>query len=177
MSFDLRALPFKPDSNPFVQGSEIRTKHKTVRAKAAGRALLDPDTGEIVGASIIHTIEEKDEAQFVKVFAAGVQEAFDLSHTGRRVFQAVLVEYQKAKMTGGFSDSVRLYWFGEGLDGRAVGMSKFTFNKGLKELLEKQFLFPRSPNEYWVNPALFFKGDRVAFLREYRYRPALPSPS
>lgn len=170
MSFDLRALPFKPDANPFVSGSEIRTKHKTVRTRSTPRDLLDPDTGEVVGSSIIHTIEEKDEAQFVKVFADGVKAAFDLSHTGARVFQAVLIEYQKAKMTGGFSDSVRLYWFGEGLDGRAIGMSKFTFNKGLKELLEKHFLFPRSPNEYWVNPALFFKGDRVAFLREYRIR-------
>ena len=56
-------------------------------------------------------------------------------------------------------------------------MSKYTFNNGLKELLEKQFLFPRSPNEYWVNPALFFKGDRVAFLKEYRLRPALPPPN
>jgi hypothetical protein len=23
------------------------------------------------------------------------------------------------------------------------------------------------PNEYWINPALFFKGDRVAFVREF----------
>jgi hypothetical protein len=168
MSFDLRALPFKPDSNPFVAGSEIKTKYKTVRTRSAPRDMMDPETGEIVGSAIIHTIEEADEAHFVKVFADGVKAAFDLSHTGARVFQAVLMEYQKAKMTGGFSDSVRLYWFGVGLDGREIGMSKFTFNRGLKELLEKRFMFPRSPNEYWINPALFFKGDRVAFLREYR---------
>lgn len=174
LEFDLRSLPFRPDANPFIEhGTEIRTKTKTVRTRSTPRNMMDPDTGEIVGSSIIHTIEERDEAHFVKVFAEGVKAAFDLSQTGARVFQAVLMEYQKAKMTGGFSDSVRLYWFGEGLDGRAIGMSKFTFNRGLKELLEKQFIFPRSPNEYWINPALFFKGDRVAFLREYRMRPAL----
>lgn len=173
--FDLRKLPFKPDSNPFMsQGAEIKTKTKTVRTRSTPRDMMDPESGEIIGASIIHTIEERDEAHFVKVFADGVKAAFDLTQTGARVFQAVLMEYQKAKMTGGFSDSVRLYWFGDGLDGRAIGMSKFTFNRGLRELLEKQFIFPRSPNEYWVNPALFFKGDRVAFLREYRKRPALP---
>lgn len=174
LEFDLRSLPFRPDANPFIEhGTEIRTKTKTVRTRSTPRDMMDPETGEVVGSSIIHTIEERDEAHFVKVFAEGVKAAFDLTQTGARVFQAVLMEYQKAKMTGGFSDSVRLYWFGEGLDGRAIGMSKFTFNRGLKELLEKQFIFPRSPNEYWINPALFFKGDRVAFLREYRMRPAI----
>ena len=39
---------------------------------------------------------------------------------------------------------------------------------GLKELLAKGFLAPRSPNLFRVNPALFFKGDRVAVVREYR---------
>jgi len=24
------------------------------------------------------------------------------------------------------------------------------------------------PNQFWVNPTLFFKGDRVLFLKEYR---------
>lgn len=180
MEFDLRALPFRPESNPFMAGSEIRTKTKTVRTRSAPRDLMDPETGEVVGAAVIHTIEEQDEAQFVKVFAEGVRRSFDLSKAGHRVFQAVLERYQAAKMTGGYTDAVVLYWFGDGLDGQDVGMSKFTFNRGLKELLEKQFLFPRRPNEYWVNPALFFKGDRVAFLREYRLKggqSAIPSKS
>ena len=51
-------------------------------------------------------------------------------------------------------------------------MSEFTFRRGLKELLEKEFLRPRQPGVYWVNPALFFKGDRVAFVKEYRRRAA-----
>lgn len=170
MDFDLRSLPYKPTDNPFIAGSEIVTKTKTVRTRSAPRDMMDPDTGEVIGATMIHTIEEKDEAQFVKVFAEGVRRSFDLTKAGHRVFQAVLERYQYTKMTGGYSDSLSLYWFGNGLDGQDIGMSKFTFNRGLKELLEKQFLFPRKPNEYWVNPALFFKGDRVAFLREYRVK-------
>jgi hypothetical protein len=27
-------------------------------------------------------------------------------------------------------------------------------------------LKPKLPNQFWVNPALFFKGDMVAFMRE-----------
>ena len=47
-------------------------------------------------------------------------------------------------------------------------MSEKTFNRGLKSLIEKKFLAPRDSATFWINPALFFKGDRVAFIREYR---------
>jgi hypothetical protein len=49
-------------------------------------------------------------------------------------------------------------------------MSEKTFQRGLKELLEKRFLWARSPTSFWTNPALFFKGDRVLFIKEYRRR-------
>jgi hypothetical protein len=166
---NLKRLSYSPTQNPFAKGSEIRTRHKTVRTRASGnRDLVDSETGEIVAQSAIHIIEEKDEEQFVKVFSEGVKAAFDLTRTGARVFSVVLEKYQQTPMTGGFSDSLTLFFFGDGLDGLSIGMSDRTFHGGLKELLAKGFLAPKAPNQYWVNPALFFKGDRVAFVREYR---------
>lgn len=166
---NLRRLDYSPAENPFIiRGTEIQTQHKTVRTRSAPRELMDPDTGEVIGASVIHVIEERDDEHFVKVFADGVRAAFDLSRTGYRVFQAVLTEYQRAKMTGGYSDSITLFFFDDGLNGATIDMSEKSFQRGLKELLSKGFLSPKVPNQYWVNPALFFKGDRVAFLREYR---------
>lgn len=173
---NLRKLTYSPDVNPFMsEGQVMKTRYKTVRTRGTPKDLLDPETGELVGHSVIHVIEEKDDEHFVKVFADGVAAAFDLSRTGYRVFQAVLREYQKERMTGGYVDAVNLYWFGDGLNGEAVGMTDRTFHNGLKELLSKGFLTPRLPNQYWVNPTLFFKGDRVAFIREYRRRGAQAS--
>lgn len=172
---NMRSPDYSPSENPFIQGTEVRTKHKTVRTRTSPRDLMDPETGEVVGQSIIHIIEERDEQQFVKVFADGVKAAFDLTRTGHKVFQIVLEAYQREKMTGGYADAVTLFWFGDGLDGRAVGIGERTFERGLKELVQKGFLWHKRPNEFWVNPALFFKGDRVAFLREYRRKPALPA--
>jgi hypothetical protein len=169
-NINLRKLDYSPTDNPFMGATVVHTKHKTVRTRAAARDLLDPTTGEVVGAAIIHTIEERDEEHFVKVFADGVKAAFDLSKTGARVFQAVLMEYQKAKMTGGYSDTINLIWFDDGLNGQSIDMSDRTFHNGLKELLGKGFLKPKLPNQFWINPALFFKGDRVAFMREYRIK-------
>lgn len=122
--------------------------------------------------SLIHGIEERDDEHFVKVFADGVRAAFDLSRTGDRVFVAVLQAYQAEKLTGGFTDTVSLIWFDGGLNGDKLGMTDRTFHNGLKEFLSKEFLKPKLPNQYWLNPALFFKGDRVAFTSEYRKVPA-----
>lgn len=169
-NINMRTPKYSLDENPFLDGAVVKTKHKTVRTRATPTDLMDPETGELVGQSIIHIIEEKDEEHFVKVFAEGVKAAFELKTAGAKVFQSVLGEYQKEKMTGGFADSITLYWFGDGLNGRAIGMSERTFQRGMKELLEKGFLAHRAPSQFWVNPALFFKGDRVAFLREYRIK-------
>ncbi|MGH3849916.1 MAG: hypothetical protein ACRDRT_09480, partial [Pseudonocardiaceae bacterium] len=168
---NLRELDYSPDVNPLVITDAVRVKRRTVRT-VARQDMANTITGEITGVAAIYTTESVDEAQFVKVFAEGVKAAFALSRTAYRVFQLVLDAYQQARMTGGYADSVYLAWFDGGLSGQSVGMTDRTFQTGLKELLAKSFIAPRSPNLYWVNPALFFKGDRVAFVKEYTVRAA-----
>ena len=168
---NLSRLQYSPTVNPLVEPQEIRTKRRLVRS---GRSedLVNPATGEISGVAAIHQVEERDDAEFVKVFAAGVAASYDLTKTAQRVFQVVLDQYQRTPMSKGFADSIELFWFGDGIEGRDVGMKEDTFKKGLRELLDKGFLAPKSPTSYWTNPALFFKGDRVMFIKEYRRRKA-----
>jgi len=166
---NLRDLTFSPEVNPLLEPHEIRVKSRRVKT-GVDHDLLDPGTGEIHGIAAIYTIEDKDDADFVKVFAEGVKAAFGLSKTAHRVFQVVLDQYQGTPMRGGYADSVYLAWFDGGLSGQSIGMTDRTFQTGLKELLAKGFLAPRSPNLFWVNPALFFKGDRVMFVKEYHHR-------
>lgn len=166
-SINLKKLTFHPDYNPLMSPQEVKTKRRYVKTGTASE-LVDLGTGELVQTSSIYTIEDRDDAGFVKVFAAGVAAAFDLSRTGYRVFQAVLSVYEQQPMRQGFADHVELSWFNEGLCGRSIDMSEKTFQRGLKELLAKNFLSPRSPNTFWVNPSLFFRGDRVRFITEYR---------
>jgi hypothetical protein len=154
----------------------VRIKRKRVRSNLAQKQILDADTGELVATSVIHEIQDKDSDEFVKVFSAGIAAAYELSKTAQRVFQAILQEYERAPMSSGFVDSVYLAWFDDGLCGRAINMSEKTFQRGLKELLARGFLAPRSPNLYWVNPSLFFKGDRVMFVKEYRRKKQLSKP-
>ena len=164
---------FSPDKNPLIEANAIEVKKRYVHA-SRGRDLVDPLTGELHSVAKVHTVAEKDDEEFVKVFAEGVKAMYGLKKGAFRVFQAILEEYQKTKMSGGYADSIYLNWFDGKLCGREIGMSERTFQNGFKELLLAGFLAPKSPNLYWVNPALFFKGNRVAFIREYR-RAANPS--
>lgn len=171
MSSDLRRLNYSPMVNPLVEPQEIKSKKRYVRSGRSDE-LMSTKTGEITGCSTIYQIEERDDAEFVKVFAAGVAASYELNKTTQRVFQVVLAQYQKTPMSRGFADSVDLFWFDNGIEGQDAGMSEKTFQRGLKDLLDKRFLYPKSPSSFWVNPALFFKGDRVLFVKEYRRKSA-----
>lgn len=159
-------MNYSPTTNPLLQPQEISTRTRWVRTGRTGE-LLDPSTGEIHGTTAIHTIEQRDDAEFVKVFAAGVAATYELTKTAQRVFQVILDQYQRTPMTRGYADHVNLFWFDNGIDGREVGMSEYTFKRGLRELIDKRFLAPKDAVSFWTNPALFFKGDRVVFIKEY----------
>lgn len=167
-NINLKKLKYQPNQNPLISSQEIVLNKKRVRSGLKSKELIDGDTGELQATSVIHLVEEKDDEHFVKIFAAGVAASYELKRTASRVFQAILHEYEKAPMTGGYADTVYLAWFDNGLSGQDIGMSEKTFQRGLKELLELKFIAPRSPNQYWVNPTLFFKGDRAVFIKEYR---------
>jgi hypothetical protein len=175
---DLRNLEYSSEANPLIEPTEIVLKRRRVKT-GKSRDMLDPLTNEVIGVTAIFQVEERDDAEFVKVFSEGVKAAFNLTKTAYRVFHAVLDVYQGTRMSGSYADSVYLAWFDGGLSGAQIDMSEYTFKRGLRELLDKSFLAPRAPNLFWVNPSLFFKGDRVAFVKEYRRKRtiAIPEPN
>jgi hypothetical protein len=165
----MKSQMMSPLINPLVERQNFRTKRRLVMS-GRGEDLVNAVTGEIAGVAAIHQVEERDDAEFVKVFAAGVAASYELTKAAQRVFQVVLDQYQRTPMSRGYADSVELFWFGDGINGRDLEMSERTWMRGLKELLMKQFIYPKTSSSYWTNPALFFKGDRVLFIKEYRRR-------
>ncbi|PIX04787.1 MAG: hypothetical protein COZ77_04675 [Gallionellales bacterium CG_4_8_14_3_um_filter_54_18] len=162
---DLRSPDYSPNVNPLLSSNEVSIKSKRVRTGATSE-LIDSATGE-VHTAVIHQTKRVDPEHFVKVFADGIKAAYDLNLTGSRVFQAILDVYQNSPMSGGYVDSVYLMFMDGGLCGATVGISESQFYRGLKILIEKGFLAPRTANLYWVNPHLFFRGDRAVFIHEY----------
>ncbi|MBM7046178.1 hypothetical protein [Rhizobium lusitanum] len=162
-----------PTNNPFASGEkkEVQVQQKTVKTRTTPRELMDPNAGE-VGAGVIHVIEGVDEEHFVEALTGGIRAAFDLGDAGYEVFKVALVEYQQAKISDGSCDSLTLFYSGDQLNGKKTEMNETQFQGGLKELLSKGVLSQKAPDQYWLNPALFFNGSGVILIKEYRLLPS-----
>jgi hypothetical protein len=86
-----------------------------------------------------------------------------LSSAGTKVFELLYLEMQKK--IG--SDKIYLHY--SSVQASECEMSLATFKRGMKELLEKEFIFESiEPFNYFVNVNYLFNGDRLSFVREYQ---------
>ena len=126
---------------------------------------MDHSTGELkgLGGMGFWWEEEVDSTRFVKLFLDGVKQAAGLSKTGIKVFELV---YKEMRLNPG-SDEIKLNQY----VARDYGISDRTYQRGVRELLEKEFLF-RSPSDgvFFVNIRFMFNGDRLAFVKSYHLK-------
>lgn len=150
-------------SNPSVPAEhEIKkTKRAQIGTETQG-LVVDNGTGEILGhgGAMVYKWEEVDKDRFVKLYLDGLKQAAGLSKSGLAVFELV---YNQVRENPG-KDTVLLDVFSSGMEER-------TYQRGLRELLEKEFLF-RSPNPgmFFVNIRFMFNGDRLAFVKGYKLK-------
>ena len=141
----------------------IKTRGKKVTV-ARGSTLVDMATGEIEGMTEIAQVIEVDDGQFIKLFTKDLSIWFDLSKGAMRVFGALLTIVQQSAIG---RDMVFFDFRSEALE--AFNISKSTFYRGLDELIEKGFIARHlSPGWFFINPAMFFNGNRARFIKEYR---------
>lgn len=147
--------------NPFMDNMIIQTRKQRLTV-ARGSKITDENGEE--HCTEIAQIREVDSAEFVKLFTANLKAFFDLSQSGFRVLQYILRVVQQHPGT----DKIYLS-HGNALKQEQQTMSKATFSRGFAELIEKQFVALSSdPFMYFINPNLFFNGDRARFVVEYR---------
>jgi hypothetical protein len=171
-------------TNPSIPGEhEIKKMRRTKLGDDHRGLVVDNGTGEILGhgGAIAYEWEEVDKERFGKLYLAGLKQAAGLSKAGLAVFEIV---YNEMGGKPG-KDCVLL----------GVSMSNLeerTFNRGLRELLEKEFLYRSTlASMFFVNIRFMFNGDRLAFVKGYRLKkedprqprlpledpPALPAPN
>lgn len=171
-------------SVPLTSGIPSRSKRIQVPG-GKGAMIVDNSTGEIrgLGGMGFWWEEEVDTTRFVKLFLDGIKQAAGLSKPGIQVFELV---YHQVRENPG-SDEIKLNQY----VAKDHGMSDRTYQRGVRELLEKEFLY-RSPSDgvFFVNIRFMFNGDRLAFVKSYHLKgaarqaelplaevPALPAPA
>lgn len=150
--------------NPFIKTTVIKTRSKRVTV-ARGSTIIDSQTGEIEGLTEVAQVFKVDEAQFIKVFTSQIKAFFDLGQGAYRLMQIVFAITQKIP-----PHTDRIYMNPETLPEDLPAISTSAFYRALAELLEKGFLARVESDRHWyfINPTLFFNGDRVRFITEYQ---------
>ena len=160
------------ESNPSVpeKGAISRTRKRQIGDEHKG-LVIDDGSGEVLGrgTAVAYEWEEVDAERFVKLFLSGLKQAADLSKPGLAVFEVVYNNLRNKPN----EDRVNLSFYGA----KQVisDITDRTYQRGLKELLEKEFLF-RSPFDgvFFVNIRYMFNGDRLAFVKAYHLKDAAP---
>lgn len=113
--------------------------------------------GDVTGHASFYQIRRVDPAQFTKIFISRVAGIWDMPRPATRVFSYILNVLPKQKDEI-FIDYEKALEFTE-------YSSHNSINNGLKWLIENEFVAKSiKPLHYFINPNIFFNGDRVAFV-------------
>lgn len=152
--------------NPFVvRAMEVIDEHthRTRKYFSAEKVILDvinTNTGEVEGVQNFTKFVETDNEQFSKLFLNNIQSFFDLGKTAIKVFCYIQTKLKPNSDTFIFYlDECKEY----------TNLSSASVYKGLAELVKNEFI-ARGKKDivYYINPMIFFNGDRVVFAKAIR---------
>lgn len=161
---------------------------KSLRVNNGNRVMIvGKDSGEVLGEGHagFFEMQEVDETQFVKLYLAGIKQTTKLTKAGLQVFELV---YHQMRATPQ-SDRLELNHYLAKEFGLSISIQ--TFRRGLRELLEHEFLYrSTSADVYFVNINFIFNGNRITLAKSYYLKgtgaqlgldlepaaPALPAP-
>lgn len=151
--------------NPFVAkaAANSRSGTKRISNKAGDKFMIVSEQGEVMAPVGFHQVVEVDKTQFVKLYVNGVKAFQGLKSAGARVFELIYRAVQDSPGT----DRIHLHFME--IDQVICTISRATFDRGMTELLEKEFIAEAmSPGLYYLNIDYMFNGNRLAFVKEYR---------
>lgn len=157
----------KFDVNPFLVEAIPIVEEKTVYKMKCGTrtdekgivTTLDNNTGEVFQTSFLRRMEV-DEDRFAKVYLENVALMHELNTPGIRVFSYFIktAKPNSAEVIFRLEDCMEYCKY----------KSKATIYKGLAELINAQIIARGwADNIYFINPLVFFNGNRVVFATEY----------
>lgn len=158
------------EKNPFMQSAEIATKTRRVTNKRGDMMLVKSDTGEIqTQIAGFWEGEEVDSTKFVKLFIRGVKALKELTGAGTKVFEVLYLRVQEN------IGKDQIYMAFASVDQTLTPMSNPTYDRGIRELIEKGFIAATpAQGMYWLNPDFVWNGDRLTFVKEYRKKQMQP---
>lgn len=155
------------EENPFLESALQNIEENTVRktqfvngSRGVENIVANSETGEVVGHTKFVRYIEMDEEKFAKVYLSQFAAFWELSKTAIRVFGYVIsnlipnkdivyIDIQEVLKYTGYKEEKSVY-------------------KGIAELVNAGII-ARSTSfvKYFINPMIFFNGDRVTYATTY----------
>lgn len=167
------------ETNPFWEAIAIPTRRKRSILETGDKLLTDRATGVVEGVAEVSRVFEVDSDAFIKVYTRFLHVFFDISKNAQRLFEVVLTETGKKKE----QDEIYLHpktaerYHKEKPNGK--GYSQASFYRAVSELIDSGIIARSAtgPNLYWINPVIFWNGDRIRFVTEMYKAPQIAGPN
>lgn len=152
-------------TNPFLRDVVAKLSDKRVAvAMKANLAEIDQQTGEItqIPGQITKMIAA-DREGFVKLYTAQIDAFFELSKAGRAVIKYLIWLHQQD------ANKHLFYLHPEQVAEAGMKIGKTTWYDGLADLTDRKIIAASTlPHMYFLNPAVFFNGDRSRLVIEIK---------
>jgi hypothetical protein len=151
--------------NPSAADVKLRQKERPVRLERGQNLMLvNPQTSEVMAEGTVGFFRREvvDDERFMKVFMGQLDHMFDLTKAGQRILKIIWEQLHNDKD----KDKVELTPLQPSVT--RLGVTERAFQRGVRELLEKKFVF-MSPVDgvYFINMGMFFNGNRIVAAVEY----------
>ncbi len=149
-------------ANPFTETmlDGIKIKRKQIFAGKGDHLLVSQETGEIDGHTTFMKVKQVDPEKFVKLYLSSLENFFELTTNAIRVLSYVF-SITKPNQDGvlfDLEDAMKYTGY----------KAKATINRALDQLIENHFIArSRHASNYYINPVIFFNGDRITFANRY----------
>ena len=145
--------------NPFLIGlSNVPTGQ--MKKRIGRKQLFDEKGTPVKFEKSLYQIISYDKDSYTKVFQRNVKEFYNLKDSSFKVFFYITQALKPKKIV------VNLY---KDECCKEIGISTATFYRALVELIENDFIAKSTRDHiFFINPNLFFNGDRMAFIKIYQ---------
>ena len=151
----------KYDTNPFINVpvSSIKLGKKTTKINY-NLVPKNKSRSDLGIASITNQVNDYDKTPFIKFYEKGLLSLSKLSKSALQIVSQInnLLQYNQ----------IHIYIVAQDIMEKCGCETDKPYHDGLADLVDKEFLArSKSPNVYFINPEMFFKGNRVdTFLKE-----------
>lgn len=170
------------ETNPFVGDLvDHASKGMIIKNKTRGRVMManngfvaqklglhNQSTGEVLeDESLVVAVKKAvDTEEFVKIFVGGMTALFGLSKRAYEVATCLMKSYNHGQLSG--TNDLIYFNHREAVD-QGYSRKYQTYKSALNELVGAGFMAPAAKGKdwYWINPTLFYRGDRVTIINQY----------